>query len=95
MGGKMNWNGSAGGAMGGNGVLMIGEDYVGHFYTDASEGIDADQVLSDIAHRYNVYEDLLDALKELVEHFDDDVMGHKRKDQAEIVIAQAEGRFKA
>lgn len=37
--------------------------------------------------------DLLEALKELVEAFDDDVMGHKRKEQAEIVIAQAEGRM--
>lgn len=93
MSGKLNWNGSAGGAMGGNDALKIGDDYVGHFYTDASEGIDAPQVLACIVHRYNAYEELLDALKELVEHFDDEVMGHKRKEQAEIVIAQAEGRL--
>lgn len=31
--------------------------------------------------------DLLEMLKELVEAFDDEVMGHKRKEQAEIVIA--------
>lgn len=37
--------------------------------------------------------DLLEMLKELVEAFDDEVMGQKRKEQAEIVIAMAEGRL--
>ncbi len=41
----LRWVSSPGGAMGPHLLLMLGDRYVGHFYADASEGVDVDAVL--------------------------------------------------
>ena len=41
----LRWRNSPGGAMGPHLILMLGDRYVGHFYVDASDGVDVDAVL--------------------------------------------------
>lgn len=44
---------SRGGRNGPNYIVKLGDKYVGHFYADASDGIDADEVLDEIVRRFN------------------------------------------
>lgn len=50
---KMTARFSHGGLMGGKFNIMIGEKYVGYFYQDASEGIDAEDVLLAMVEAWN------------------------------------------
>ena len=50
---KMFIRSSMGGINGPKFMIMIGDKYVGHFYADASEGIDAEDVLMEMAEAWN------------------------------------------
>jgi len=47
----LRWVMSPGGAMGPHRILMLGDRYVGHFYEDASEGVDVEAVLEHMTER--------------------------------------------
>jgi hypothetical protein len=34
-------------------LLMLDNKYVGHFYVDASDGVDADEILNEMVSLYN------------------------------------------
>ena len=59
----IEWRDSQGGSMGPKKLLMVRNDYVGHLYVDASEGVNAAQVLEDIETRYNLYANLVSSLQ--------------------------------
>jgi hypothetical protein len=50
---KMIIRESMGGINGHKFIIMIGDKYVGYFYQDASEGIDAEDVLMEMAEAWN------------------------------------------
>lgn len=59
----IEWRDSGGGASGPHKLLMIHRDYVGHFYADASDGVNVAQVLEDIEIRYNSFDTAIAALR--------------------------------
>ena len=66
----IEWQEAPGGSMGPHRNLMIDKKYVGHFYEDASIGINVRQVLDDIEIRYNSFDVLVDALRTARENAD-------------------------
>jgi len=50
---KLSIRPSIGGVGGAHLVLMLGEEFVGHFYPDANEGIDATDILESMCQVWN------------------------------------------
>lgn len=50
---QMRWEHSGRGSLGPNFLLRIGDQYVGYFYPDASEGVDVRAVLEEMASAWN------------------------------------------
>lgn len=67
----IEWQESRGGSMGQHRNLVIDKKYVGHFYEDASIGINVRQVLENIEIRYNSFDVLVDALRAAREDADE------------------------
>lgn len=49
----LRWHISKGGTCGPNLILKLGDRYIGHFYIDADDGIDAEAILNRMADLYN------------------------------------------
>lgn len=64
---KLYWEATPGGSMGGHSLLMVDEDvYVGHFYEDASDGVDVDAIF----HLIAAAPELLEALHKIEQQLD-------------------------
>lgn len=50
---KLSIQPTQGGSWGAHLVLMLGDKYVGHFYPDTSEGIDATDILESMVEVWN------------------------------------------
>ena len=50
---ELHWELNEGGSNGPNFLLMLGDKYVGHFYVDADDGIDAGGVLERLENLWN------------------------------------------